>query len=327
MKKSLMLAMSLGMGVLGAAALTITASAQEAYPAAPVKLLVGFAPGGATDVAARLLAQKLTPQMGVNVLVENRAGANTHIAADYVVKSKPDGHNLLFNTPSQILGTALGEKMSYDVFRDLSPVILAMTSPQLLFVHPSVPANTLAEFISYVRANPDKLAYGSAGAGSIIHLGALLFLQANGLSALHVPYKGTGDLLNDAISGRVQFSMQSTTTMLSMVKNHQIKALAIASRKRTPLLPDVPTFSETAMPGFEMGSWNGVMVPARTPVTVIRRVNSEIIKAMQDPELIAKLAQGGIEPLGSTPEEYGTYLKNELDRWNKVVKSGGIKLE
>ena len=324
MKRSLLVAI----GLLGAAPFMATSpSAQEAYPSAPVKLLVGFAPGGATDVAARLLAQKLTPQMGVNVLVENRAGANTHIAADYVVKARPDGHNLLFNTPSQILGTALGEKMSYDVFRDLSPVILAMTSPQLLFVHPSVPANNLAEFIAYARANPDKLAYGSAGAGSIIHLGALLFLQANGLSALHVPYKGTGDLLNDAISGRVQFSMQSTTTMLSMVKNGQIKALAIASRKRTPLLPDVPTFSETAMPGFEMGSWNGVMAPAKTPLPVIRRVNSEIIKAMQDAELIGKLAQSGIEPLGSTPEEYGVYLKSELDRWNKVVKSGGIKLE
>lgn len=324
MNRSLLVAI----GLLGAAPFMATnVSAQESYPSAPVKLLVGFAPGGATDVAARLLAQKLTPQMGVNVLVENRAGANTHIAADYVVKSKPDGHNLLFNTPSQILGTALGEKMSYDVFRDLSPVILAMTSPQLLFVHPSVPANNLAEFIAYARANPDKLAYGSAGAGSIIHLGALLFLQANGLSALHVPYKGTGDLLNDAISGRVQFSMQSTTAMLSMVKSRQIKALAIASRKRTPLLPDVPTFSETAMPGFEMGSWNGVMAPAKTPLPVIRRVNNEIVKAMQDAELIGKLAQSGIEPLGSTPEEYGVYLKNELDRWNKVVKSGGIKLE
>ncbi len=309
---------------------SLTASqavAQEAYPSGPLRMLVGFAPGGATDVAARLLAQKLTPQMGVNVLVENRAGANTHIAADLVVKAKPDGQTLLFNTPSQILGMALNEKMSYDVFRDLLPVILAMTSPQLLFVHPSVPANSLGEFISYAKANPDKLAYGSAGAGSIIHLGAALFLQANGISALHVPYKGTGDLLNDAVSGRVQFSMQSTTAMLPMVKTGQIKAVAIASRTRTPLLPEVPTFSEAGMTGFEMGSWNGVLAPARTPQAVLRRVNSEINRAMQDPELIAKLAQGGIEPLGSTPEEYGTYLKKELDRWTRVVKTGGIKLE
>ena len=309
---------------------SLTASqavAQEAYPSGPLRMLVGFAPGGATDVAARLLAQKLTPQMGVNVLVENRAGANTHIAADLVVKAKPDGQTLLFNTPSQILGMALNEKMSYDVFRDLLPVILAMTSPQLLFVHPSVPANSLGEFISYAQANPDKLAYGSAGAGSIIHLGAALFLQANGISALHVPYKGTGDLLNDAVSGRVQFSMQSTTAMLPMVKTGQIKAVAIASRTRTPLLPEVPTFSEAGMTGFEMGSWNGVLAPARTPQAVLRRVNSEINRAMQDPELIAKLAQGGIEPLGSTPEEYGTYLKKELDRWTRVVKTGGIKLE
>jgi tripartite-type tricarboxylate transporter receptor subunit TctC len=294
---------------------------------APIRLIVGFAPGGSTDLVARLMAQKLGSQLNTNVVVDNRVGANTNIAAGYVARATPNGHTLLFNAPSQILSRAFGEKLDYDVFKDLTPLALYATAPQVLVVHPSVPGNTAAEFIAHIRSNPDKLAYGSAGTGSIIHLGALLFLQMNGLNALHVPYKGGAPAMIDLVGGRIQFTMQSTTTVLPMVRDKRIKALAIASLKRSPLLPDVPTLAETVMPKFEIGSWTGVMAPARTPAAMVKKLNAEILKTLNDADMKARLAQDGIEPLGSTPEQYGAYLKHELERWSKVIKTAGVKPE
>ncbi len=313
--------------VLAFAAMSPHASAQNDYPSRPLRLLVGFAPGGSTDLIARLLAQKLSTQMNTNVVVDNRVGANTNIAADMVAKARPDGYTLLFNPPSQILSRAFGETLGYDLFKDLAPLALFATAPQVLVVHPSIPANSAAELIAHLKVNPDKLAYGSAGTGSIIHLGALLFLQLNNLSALHVPYKGGGPAMVDLVGGRIQFTMQSTTTVLPMVKDKRVRALAIASLKRSALLPDLPTLTETVMPGFEIGSWTGVMLPAGTPPAIVKRLHGEIMKVLQDPDMKARLAQDGIEPLGSTPEQYGAYLKSELQRWTRVIKTAGVKPE
>ena len=314
-------------GVVAALMCAGPAISQDNYPSAPIRVVVGFAPGGITDVVARLLSQKLATQMNGSVLVENKVGANTSIAAEYVARSRPDGYNLLFATPSQVLSPAFGEKLSYDLFKDFTPITLYATSPQLLFVNPSVPSKTAAEFIAYVKANPDKLAYGSAGAGSIVHLGAALFLQTNGLSALHVPYKGSAPALQDLIGGRIQFAMQSQSGMPPLVKEGRVKALGIASLKRSSQLADVPTLSESGMPGFQMGSWNGVLAAAQTPPAIVRRLNAEMLKSLQDNDMKAKFAQEGVEALGSSPEEFSTYLKGEVDRWTKVIKTGNIKLE
>ncbi len=303
------------------------AAAQDNYPSAPIRVVVGFAPGGSTDLVARLMAQKLSAQMNASVVVDNKVGANTNIAADIVAKAKPDGYTMLFNAPSQVLSRAFGETLGYDLFKDLAPLALYSTAPQVLVVHPSVPANTAAEFIAHVKANPDKLAYGSAGAGSIIHLGALTFLQMNGLTALHVPYKGGSPAMVDLVGGRIQFTMQGVPSVLPMVKEKRIRALAIASLKRSPLLPDVPTFAETVMPGFEIGSWTGVMAPANTPPAIMKRLNGEIMKVLQDTDMRNRLAQDGIVALGSTPEQYGAYLRSELARWSKVIKTAGVKPE
>ena len=308
-------------------ALTSPAMAQDNASSVPVRLVVGFAAGATTDAVARQLAQKLSQQMNANVVVDNRPGANGNIGAEFVAKSKPDGSTLLLNTSSVILSPALGEKTSYDVFKDLTPVSLVAAAPQLLIAHPSVPANTPAEFIAYVRANPNKLSYGSSGIGNITHLGPLLFLQANGLSALHVPYKGASFAAIDLVAGRIQFRFSDLTSVLPMVTDKRVKPIATAGLRRSVLLPEVPTFAETVMPGFEVGSWFGVLMPPNTPAAIVRRLNGEIFKALQNPEMKARLAQDNVDPIGSSTEEYAAYLKSEFQRWSSLIKSSGIKSE
>lgn len=299
------------------------ARAQDNYPRMPVKIVLGFPPGGATDLVSRALAQKFT-EFGVGAVVENRAGANGNIGAEFVARAPADGYTLLYNTSGVILSTALGEKLSYDVLKDLAPIALVATVPLVLTVHPSVPANTTAEFITYVRNNPGKLAYGSSGNGNITHLAAVLFLQANGLSALHVPYKATANLVADAAAGRLQFLMQTSVSSMAPVKDKRVRALAVTSLQRSPLYPDVPTLNETVMPKFEAGAWSGLMAPAKLPPGLVKRLEGEVAKALQSADFRARLAAAGAEPMGSTSAEYGAYLRSELERFTKVVKLAGI---
>ncbi len=304
---------------------TAGAFAQD-FSAAPVRIVVGFAPGGASDAVGRLIAQKLGPLLNAKTVVENRDGANSNIAADLVAKARPDGYTLLFNTPSNILSAAFGEKLSYDVLEDLTPVMLVGTGPQILVTHPSLPVKTTREFITLMRAHPDKLAYGSGGTGSITHLAPLLFLQVTGLTALHVPYKGAGPALVDLVGGRVHFAMPGMGTVVPMVNDRRLRPLGVGSPKRASALPDVPTLSET-IPGFEVGTWYGLMSPAKTPPAIVRAINAAMVKALQDPELRTRLARYDVEPRGSTPEEYAAFLRSELERWTKVIRSAGLKLE
>ena len=305
----------------------ITAVGQDNYPSSPVKIVLGFLPGATTDVVARLLAQKLAGQMNVNVVVENKPGANGNIGAEIVANSRPNGYTLLLNTSGVVLSQAFGEKLAYDVFRDLMPVGMVASAPLGLFVHPSLPVNTPAEFIAHAKANPDKLIYGSTGVGNITHLATLLFLQANGLTAVHVPYKGAPEAVSDLVAGRIQFAVQTLIAGLPMVKDKRIKAVAITGLKRSPLLPDVPSLNETVMPGFEMGSWFSIMAPAKTPPALVKKLNGEIVKAMTGPDMKSRLEQEGADPLVSSAEEHAAYMKSELDRWSKVIRSAGLKLQ
>ena len=321
-----------GWKLLGATAIAFAVgaphvAAQDNYPSAPIRFIVGFAAGGTTDVFARLMAQKLSAQMNTSGVVENRLGANGNIAAETVARARPDGYTLLVNTSGVVLSPALEEKLNYDLFKDLVPVALVAAGPQWLVVRPSVPANTVTEFIAYLKSNPGKLAYGSAGNGNITHLAAVMFLQASNLSALHVPYKSASIALTDVVSGGVQFSFSDLTSILPLVKDNRVRVLATGGLKRSPILPNVPTLSETVMPGFEIGSWTGVMVPAKTPAAIVKRLNEEIVKAMQDTGIISRSTELGQQVLSSTPEEFSAYLKSELERWTKVVKSAGIKIE
>lgn len=304
------------------------ALAQADYPNKPIKMIIPFPPGGPTDHVARVLAQKLTEQMGQQVLVENKPGANGNIGNQAVVSAPADGYTLLYNTSSIALSKSLYPKLNYDARKDLEPIALTATIPLVLVVHPSVPAHTVAEFLDYARKNQDKIAYGSAGNGNVTHLGAYLFLQANGLGKiLHTPYKGSAPALTDLAGGQVQFLTDTINSALPLIQDNRMRALAVTSLKRSSVLPKVPTLSETVMPNFEVGAWQGLMAPAKTPPAIIKKLNAEVMKALQTPDVREKLSSRGVEPLGSTPEAYGAYLSAEIDRWSKVITTAGIKLD
>jgi len=302
--------------------------AQTAWPMAkPITLVVPFPPGGPTDLVARVLAAKLGEQLGQSVIVDNRGGANGNIGAALVAKAPADGYTVLYNTSSITLSPALYKSVPYDVQRDFLPVALTAVVPLALVVHPSIPANTVAEFVAYAKAHPGALSYGSAGNGNVTHLGAFQFVQAMGLQATHIPYKGSAPADVDLAGGQIQFMTDTINSVQSFIKDKRVKLLAVSTGRRMAIYPDVPTLSETVMPGFEVGAWQGVMVPAGTPAAVVTRLNAEIVKALQTPEVRDRLALQGTEVLGSTPAEYGAYVKKELARWAGVVKATGVTLE
>jgi tripartite-type tricarboxylate transporter receptor subunit TctC len=218
----------------------------------------------------------------------------------------------------------MGERVNFDFQKDLAPVALVATVPLVVTVTPSLPVNTAGEFIAHLKQNPGKLTYGSAGTGNISHLANLMFLEANRASALHVPYKGAAPALLDVIAGRVQFAMQTMVSSAPLVKSRRLKGLAVTSLKRSDTLPEVPTLNEAAMPGFEVGAWYGVMAPAKTPIAVVKKLNSEIVKALQDPDSVTRLAQEGGQPLTSTSEEYNRFLGAELQRWSKLINGRSL---
>jgi len=301
--------------------------AQTAFPSKPITMIVPFPPGGPTDLVARVIAQKMSESMGQPVVVDNRGGANGNLGAMLAVKAPADGYTLLYNTSSITLSPALYKSMSYDVQRDLAPVALTAVVPLALVVPTSVPANTVKEFIAYAKTNPGKLSYGSAGNGNVTHMGAFQFVQANGIDAVHIPYKGSAPADVDLVGGQIQFMTDTVNSVMPFVRDNRLKMLAVTTSKRMSLFPDVPTLSESGMPGFEVGAWQGVMVPVNTPARIIQQLNSEVMKALQSPEVRQKLALQGAEPLGSTPQAYGEYVQKELVRWAKVVKQTGVSLE
>jgi tripartite-type tricarboxylate transporter receptor subunit TctC len=313
---------------LGAAAFAATALAsQAAYPEKSITLIVPFPPGGPTDLVARVIGKTMSESMGQPIIIDNRGGANGNIGASMAAKAAPDGYTILYNTSAVALSPSLYKNLAYDVTKDLSPVALAAVVPLALVVHPSVPANNVKEFIAHVKANPGKLSYGSAGAGNVTHLGAFQFLQANNLDAVHIPYKGSAPADMDLVGGQIQFMTDTVNSVAAFVKDKRMKMLAVTTPRRMSNFPEVPTLAESGMPGFDVGAWQGLMVPAGTPRPIIDRLNAELRKALANPEVRAKLALQGAEPLGSTPEEYGAYIRKEIDRWGKVVQQSGVKAE
>ena len=315
--------------VILAAAASGLAHGQSAvgFPNKPIKIVVPFPPGGATDIIARVIGQKISEQMGQSVIVENKAGANGNIASEFVAKAPPDGYTLLYNTSSVALSPALYKKLNFNVLTDFAPVVLSSAVPLLLTVNPSVAADNIKDFIDLLRAKPNALSYGSAGIGNITHRGSFLFLQSQGLIATHVPYKGSGPSVVATVAGEIQFNMEPLTVGLSYVKDKRIKALAVASLKRVPMLPEVPTMSESLMPGFEVGTWQGILAPAKTPPEIVNRLNAEVMKALAAPDVREKLQAQGAEILGSTPEQYAIYIKAEIERWGLVIKSSGVQFD
>ncbi|WP_237173640.1 Bug family tripartite tricarboxylate transporter substrate binding protein [Paracandidimonas lactea] len=303
------------------------AMAQEAkWPSRAMNMIVPFPPGGPTDLIARVLAKHLGDQLGQPIVVENKAGANATIGMAAAAKANADGYTLLYNTSSIALAPALYKQLSFDPLKDFDAVSSTAVIPMVLLTHPSVPASTVQEFVAYARKHPQQLSYGSAGAGNITHLGAFLFNQTTGIDATHIPYRGSAPALTDLVGGQVQFMANTLNDSLPFIKEKRVKALAITSIARNPAVPDVPTIAETVIPGFEMGAWQGIMVPAGTPTAIVTRLNSEIRKALQTDTVRAQLKLQGAEPLGATPQEYQQYIVAETKRLGDVIASAGVKL-
>lgn len=315
--------------VLAAAVLAIVhpAVAQDSFPSKPIRIVIGFPAGGGNDVILRKVAEKISPILGVPVVVDNRAGANGNIAGDIVAKASTDGYTLLWNTSSMVLSPWVYANLTYDYVKDLIPVVLTANIPLVLTVPTSTPASNLKEFVAYLKANPGKTNYASTSSGNITHLTTVRFLDAIGAEATHVPYRGDAPVLADLLGGRVQFYFGTANTMVPQIKAGKLKGLAVTGANRLAALPDLPTLVESVAPGVEVGAWSGVMAPARTPQAVIAKLNRAFSTALKDPDLRAQIAATGAEVLGSTPEQYGAFLKSEREHWGAAVRNAGLKPE
>ena len=297
------------------------------YPARPLRMVIGFAPGGPTDIVARVIAARLAEQLGVGVVVDNKPGAGGNLAADLAAKATPDGYTLFYNTSAITIAPALYGKVPYDTLKDFVPVTTTATNAMIVMVNPSLPVKTIQEFVAYAKANPGKLNYGSSGTGTITHLATAALASGLGLQMTHIPYKGSAPSLVDTAAGVVNLMTDTVNSALPYVKDGRLRALAVTMPRRLAVLPDVPTLSETVMPGMEMSAWQGVVMPAGTPAPIVQRLNTELRKVLSHEETRQKLIAQGTEILGSTPEEYAAYLKSELARWSKVVAETGAKAE
>ncbi len=300
-----------------------TFSAQAEYPDRPVRIVVPVAAGGGVDVMARLMAQKLGERWGQQFVVENRPGAGGIIGVKVAIAAPSDGYTLLYTPSALSLAVAVNKTAPYDVAKDLTPIINVAVSPYALVVHSSVPVTNLKEFIAYAKANPDKISYGSAGVGTGSHLAGELLKTMAGIQMTHVPNKGINPALIDLMGGQVQAMFASVPALLTE-KGGRIRPIAMAEKKRSALLPDLPTIDESGLPGFEAGNWVGFLAPAGLDAALVKKLNAEIISIMDTPEMKAKFDQLGFDRIGSTPEEFGATVREDVGKWREVIKRAGI---
>ncbi len=310
------------------AAAVVSPAAAQGYPERPIRMLVGFPPGGGVDIAARLMAVEMQKTLGQPITVENRSGAAGNIATDAAAKAAPDGYMLLMgNTGSLSINPALYPKLAFDVQRDLAPVGLVSTSPLVVLVHPSQPAKTLAELIAQGKKDKGRISYGTGGAGSISHLAFELLKAQTGADMVHVPYRGGAPAITDLLAGQLQVVVEGVPIAAPFLSSQKLRALAVTSPKRSPALPEVPTAAEAGFPDFTATAWYGIAVPAGTPAPIVAKLNAAINTALRDPGLREKLAQQGSEPAGGTPAQFGDFLHKELARWANAVKVSGAKID
>lgn len=300
----------------------------QAWPSKPLRFIVPFPPGGATDIITRVIGQKLSEQIGQPVLIENRPGAGGAIGSDLVAKAVPDGYTLLMATAStHSIGPALNPKIPYNVERDFLPVCEVAVSTNILIVSPTLGVNSVKELITLAKARPGKLNFGSSGTGTIVHLTGELFMSTAAIEMVHVPYKGTALAVPDIISGQVSLIFDNIVSAMPNIKGGRVKALAISSLTRSALVPDLPTVAESGLAGFASETYFGVFVPAGTPRDIVARLNAELVKAVKSADVRDALARQGAESVGSTPEQLAAVVRSEADKWSKVIKSAGVKIE
>ena len=306
---------------------TATAALAQAYPNKPIKLVVPFAPGGFTDVVARILGQKLSVSLGQPFVIENKAGAGSTIGTDFVAKAAPDGYTLVMVSTTHVISPAIYPKLPYDPIKSFTPVGKLVDSAYVLLVNPKVPANNVAEFIALAKASPDKIHYASSGNGSAQHLMGGMFGAMTGVKMKHVPYKGSGGAANDLVAGVVESSFAGVPNAMAQVPAGRLKALAVTTSKRIPQLPDVPTMQEAGVPGYNASIWLGLLAPAGTPRDVVMKLNAEIAKVLNAADTKKELFAAGVEADISSPEALNTLMVQELDRWGKVIKDAGITMQ
>jgi tripartite-type tricarboxylate transporter receptor subunit TctC len=320
------LAMALSIAPLGAD-LGHAQNAPAAYPQHPVRMIVPFPPGGPADVCGRLLAQKLSQSLGQQVYVENQAGAGGNLGMGNAARAAPDGHTMVFVSTSYVVNPSLYPKLPYDPIKDFAPVTLAGLSPNVLVVHPSIPATNVKELIAFLRANPAKYSIAHAGVGTTPHLSAEMFKQAFGLDVVTVPFSGSAPAVQSALAGHTPIAFAVLTPAVPLVKDGKLRALAVTTPYRSPALPEVPTLAEAGVPDEEADTMQGVLVPAATPRPVVELLNREIRKAMAEPDVKEKLAALGYEPVTTTPDEFAARIKADIPKWAKVIRDANIKLE
>jgi tripartite-type tricarboxylate transporter receptor subunit TctC len=317
-----------GIALAGLLATLASGAWAQAYPTKPIRLVVPFPPGGATDILARAVAQKLTDKWGQPVVVDNRPGAGGNIGSELVAKAAPDGYTLEMGTVgTHAINASLYAKMPYDHVKDFAPVILVAGVPNVLEVNPSLPVNTVQELIAYAKANPGKLNFASSGNGTSIHLAGELFKVMAGVQMTHIPYKGSGPALQDLIGGQVQLMFDNLPPSLPQIKAGKLRALAVTSSTRSPALPDTPTIAESGLPGYEASSWFGVLAPAGTPPAIIAKLNAEIAAWLATPEAKEKMVALGANIGGGSPEDFAKHIAAETAKWQKVVKESGAKVD
>ena len=298
----------------------------QPYPGKPIRFLVGFAPGGTNDIVARALAQKLTETMGQSVVVENRAGANTAIATELAARAAPDGYTILLTAVGHATNPAL-MKLPFDPIRDFAFISLAVESQNLVVAHPSFPPKNVQELIVFSNKRPGAINYASSGTGTTVHLSAELFQFMTGVKWVHVPYKGGGPAAIELLAGQTSLMFGNLPTVIQYARGGRLRALAVTGSKRSPAVPDIPTVSESGIPGYEVTNWFGVSAPAKTPRPIVERLHGEIVRALNLPDLRERLTSQGGDPVGNTPEQFTAFIQNEIAKWAKVIQAAGIKGE
>ncbi len=313
----------LAVGTAACLAISCTASAQS-YPSHPVRIVVGYAAGGGTDIVARLMGQWLSERLGQQFVIENRAGAATNIGTEAVVRAPADGYTLLLAHTANAINATLYERLNFNFIRDITPVAAIIRVPSVMVVNPSLPAKTVSEFIAYAKANPGKINMGSGGAGGPDHMSGELFKTMTGVNMIHVPYRGLSPALTDLLAGQVQVIFSSLPAAIEYIRAGKLRALAVTTAKRFEGAPDIPTVGDTVL-GYEASQWYGVGVPRNTPVEIVNKLNQEINAGLANPKLTAQLADLGGTSLPGSPEEFGKLIAEETEKWAKVVKFSGAK--
>lgn len=316
-----------GMIALLAPCAVCAQSPADSYPVRPVRIVVGLAPGGATDIQARLFAQKLGESIGRSFVVENRTGAGGTIAYAQVAKSPPDGYTLLAVASGFSISPAIYSKLTYDPIRDLAPISLVVQAPLLLLAHPSLPVKSVKELLMMAKARPGVLDFGSAGHGTSTGMALEMFRALANVSVTHVPYKGTGQALIETISGQVHAMFGNPLSSLQHVKTGRLRGLGVTAARRSALFPNLPTIAESGVPGYETSTWFGMLAPAGTPAAVIGKLNAELLKTLKAPDVVERLAPDGGEAVGSTPEQFAQHIATEIARWRKVARAAGVRIQ